>query len=900
MLVHTAQVRGRKIAWDNREVVQHGLNADRIKFDLDAEFRCCDSYQVVLCGPSLESPKRYIPDKDMTVAVPPSLMESTGPVSTCLLGYVGGEVRVVTAQERYPLVVVESGFTGPLDPGEEQPDLWAQIMLAEAARIEAELARESAEKARADAEAKRIAAEKARETASAEAVKAANEAAAKAEQAARQAEDRVTAAIAEVAKAEQTRTEAEKARAAAESSRAEAEAARIAAESKRESAEAKRKADSAKAVADASAATSAANAAAGKADAAAQTATDGEASRVAAETARAKAEQARAIAETGRVEAEATRAANETMRTESFNTNLVSWNSKVDAACKKATDTASKAAQDAKTATDAAIAKTEEATQAAVAKAQTATDNATTAANKAETVVAQLPIPSGNVLKGEAESTFINLHDSWKAPILKGKVLGQSNQITTTGKNLVNHTAPLDANMNRPFKGEKLNNGFILDSLLGTHNVNRIAAMRVLGGIKAGDTIIVSCNYKRLSGDIEMPSLYLLDTPQEYGITINKPYTVKNNHSFVGAYLDEDSNSKMEITDFQLIKGSTPIAYEPYTGGKPSPSPDYPQEITNLNKAELVITGKNLINPNQLEKIDGNYYKCVNGQLQVVQSHNVSWEAVPIYGVLQAGIYTVSGGNIEIRDDSLNQIVDVIPPQVKQFTIGKPTKIKMKVGFGLSGYPVITRAQLEAGSKATAYEPHQSKSTPIDLQGNELRSLPNGVKDEVVIDAEGNVSLIKRVTKIQSDKLAELIYGVHPADENGNLPYVICNFHDDNDFRTHEVRCNVRLTGNLKMDKSVYASWNALVVIDTRFTDVETAKQILKSENGIYYYEATPQTIPLGKVELPALPEATSNVWNDGNIPANVYVQYLKDVNIAFADLESKLTQAVVAAAANL
>ena len=339
MLVHTAQVRGRKIAWDKREVVQHGLNADRIKFDLDAEFRCCDSYQVVLCGPSLESPKRYIPDKDMTVAVPPSLMESTGPVSTCLLGYVGGEVRVVTAQERYPLVVVESGFTGPLDPGEEQPDLWAQLMSAEAARIEAELARESAEKARADAEAKRIAAEKARETASAEAVKAANEAAAKAEQAARQAEDRVTAAIAEVAKAEQARTEAEKARAAAESSRAEAEAARIAAESKRESAEAKRKADSAKAVADASAATSAANAAAGKADAAAQTATDGEASRVAAETARAKAEQARATAEEGRVEAEKGRVVADAER----GTRVDASVKKADAATAKATEAAGKA-----------------------------------------------------------------------------------------------------------------------------------------------------------------------------------------------------------------------------------------------------------------------------------------------------------------------------------------------------------------------------------------------------------------------------------------------------------------------------------------------------------------------------------------------------------------------------
>lgn len=70
---------------------------------------------------------------------------------------------------------------------------------------------------------------------------------------------------------------------------------------------------------------------------------------------------------------------------------------------------------------------------------------------------------------------------------------------------------------------------------------------------------------------------------------------------------------------------------------------------------------------------------------------------------------------------------------------------------------------------------------------------------------------------------------------------------------------------------------------------------------GTFVYKlAEPQTIPLGKVELPALPEATSNIWNNGNISANVYIQYLKDVNIAFADLESKLTQAVVAAAANI
>ena len=749
MLVHTAQVRGRKIAWDKREVVQHGLNADRIKFDLDAEFRGCDSYQVVLCGPSLESPKRYIPDKDMTVAVPPSLMESTGPVSTCLLGYVGGEVRVVTAQERYPLVVVESGFTGPLDPGEEQPDLWAQIMSAEAARIEAELARESAEKARADAEAKRIAAEKARETASAEAVKAANEAAAKAEQAARQAENRVTAALAEVAKAEQARTEAEKARAAAESSRAEAEAARIAAESKRESAEAKRKADSAKAVADASAATSAANAAAGKADAAAQTATDGEASRVAAETARAEAEQARATAETGRVEAEATRAANESERTETFNTNLVSWNSKVDAACKKATDTASKAAQDAKTATDAAIAKTEEATNAAVAKAQTATDNATTAANKAETVVAQLPIPSGNVLKGEAEATLAHVDDAYPAPLVTTKVLGQSNQ------------------------------------------------------------------------------------QQE-----------------------------------------------------PAPSPENPQEITNLNKAELVITGKNLINADGAKKSGWNVLlpntKLMNGATYVFTAPKCK-QTCSIYATA-----------------SDTRLVGFIGSgKTERFTV--PSNADFSKGCFIAGSSadsledmntVINTVMVEVGTVASGYSaPKKYALTTIDLKGNELCSLPNGVKDEVVIDAEGNVSLIKR-TKQYDWNCAQIIKGTgrnyavdKVLDIGANYTGLVAE-KAINDINNTIGICYVN-------QKMIY------VTVPESVTTKEQANQLYGGMKVIYQL-AEPQTIPLGKVELPALPESTSNVWNDGNIPANVYINYLKDVNIAFADLESKLTQAVVAAAANL
>lgn len=42
-----------------------------------------------------------------------------------------------------------------------------------------------------------------------------------------------------------------------------------------------------------------------------------------------------------------------------------------------------------------------------------------------------------------------------------------------------------------------------------------------------------------------------------------------------------------------LNAGNTALPWEPYTGGKPSPSPDYPQEIQSA-KGEVVVHGKNL------------------------------------------------------------------------------------------------------------------------------------------------------------------------------------------------------------------------------------------------------------------------------------------------------------------
>lgn len=61
----------------------------------------------------------------------------------------------------------------------------------------------------------------------------------------------------------------------------------------------------------------------------------------------------------------------------------------------------------------------------------------------------------------------------------------------------------------------------------------------------------------------------------------------------------------VSIVDIQVEESTTVTPYEPYTGGKPSPSPEYPQEIKNVGKrnedkqkyeVNVKVIGKNLFN----------------------------------------------------------------------------------------------------------------------------------------------------------------------------------------------------------------------------------------------------------------------------------------------------------------
>lgn len=643
-----------------------------------------------------------------------------------------------------------------------------------------------------------------------------------------------------------------------------------------------------------------ADTAASKADSSADkaNAASGKAAQVEAEI---KASEARRVeAEQGRAEAEATRAANETKRAESFNANLVSWNGKVDAACKKAKDTASKAAQDAKTATDAAIAKTEEATNAAVAKAHTATDSATTAANKAEAAVAQLPIPSGNVLKGEAESTFVHVDDAYPAPLVTTKVLGQSNQITTRGVNLFNWNLYLG---DYPFIKTNTNYGFWFAKL--EIGVGKQATISVNKTCSNGAYFVVSDGHYWDKGNYAWFAHPAIPCKKQATIPADAEGYIWLGFSNTKELIESLYNAGMLI---QIELGDKATPYEPFSNGVPSPSPEYPQEITNLNKAELVITGRNICPDAEL--LGGVSYNSgiptnkfgIQAKFPYVQpseTYGIGAVLNTIKGVTYSIAYLGKANTAAVGIAEYKSVDDVgdIGKAVSYASVGSSKKISLTAS--IDGVMVFILASqwsngttnlntfakedmiISVGEPCSTYTPHQSKSTSIDLQGNELLSIPNGVRDEVVIDAEGNVSLIKRVAKYVVPE------NVYAQDESNNFG-VQLELNAVDDKYLHKQLC----PANAPYNPSV--NWMTVFKEGNSLANLQEFKQWFIGTE-FYYGTKKPETIPLGKVELPALPEATSNIWNDGNIPASVYIQYLKDVNIAYSDLENQIKQITAA-----
>ena len=178
--------------------------------------------------------------------------------------------------------------------------------------------------------------------------------------------------------------------------------------------------------------------------------------------------------------------------------------------------------------------------------------------------------------------------------------------------------------------------------------------------------------------------------------------------------------------------------------------------------------------------------------------------------------------------------------------------------------------QLELGSTATAYEPPNITTTPIDLQGHTLNALPDGTSDELHIDGGGNVVLEKRT-------------GVYIADGDegwelsatSDAPYRMKVDNWSKDVENDLVPFN-RFQADRLPKYSATPTVGNFIIINGRFQlyaarngiqDASAFSEWLKSNPMTVIYKLSkPQTIQLGKISLPKLRKKplVNNVWANG------------------------------------
>lgn len=203
-------------------------------------------------------------------------------------------------------------------------------------------------------------------------------------------------------------------------------------------------------------------------------------------------------------------------------------------------------------------------------------------------------------------------------------------------------------------------------------------------------------------------------------------------------------------------------------------------------------------------------------------------------------------------------------------------------------------------------EPPQVTTTPIDLDGHALNSLPDGTRDELTVDASGNVTLVQRVGSLTIPTDAgDVTWEGSPS----NRVYFAAP--NAVSVAASPVRLMCDVVPQRLRSEAEYVNSGSYVIISAskcyiRVEGTESAADTCSKVGGgtVLYPLATPQTIELPSVTLPVLPAPVCSVWADATsggtgyaVGADVGVDYERDVNIAYEQLEAKIAELTVAQA---
>lgn len=334
-----------------------------------------------------------------------------------------------------------------------------------------------------------------------------------------------------------------------------------------------------------------------------------------------------------------------------------------------------------------------------------------------------------------ASDENITLSDSADAPLRDMHIYGHTTQNTTTGSQLFNIDG--DVNWVKTSDSVPRSENTVINGILISNN----NSAKTAGSGQKIDVIpkaIYTFSVNVISFGTGTGALIAIN-----GETINlaiQNITALGTTSLT--YLTKESETELifsfatrggtgaQFTDIMVNAGSTPLPWEPYTGGQPSPSPEYPQAISSAGDGgniDVTVTGKNLFDAACAKNLDNWMPSAQNGyvdfpvRIGAGNDFTLSYDAT-----LQMGLGFYAG--ITLHNDAYmhkwlyhSTTVTLITNIISDTAVEDYIYIRCSRSGVQTMLDALKNLQIEYGTTPSAYEPYKrqkvSLSTPTGLPG---------------------------------------------------------------------------------------------------------------------------------------------------------------------------------------
>ena len=415
-----------------------------------------------------------------------------------------------------------------------------------------------------------------------------------------------------------------------------------------------------------------------------------------------------------------------------------------------------------------------------------------------------------------------------------------------------------------------------------------------------------------------------------YITIINSGYEldVESKEDYYEFGFSADANTTVIWENIIIRPINTSSTYEVYTGGMPSPNPNYEQNIEVINSIVVEQSGKNKFD-NRVQAQLSNGAKATtideNKRITLTQStysyavfkikQNVSDYAGkvvrlkadftksnsnlnPKYGVLLGDANYSQGrqlmGESTVSGYTINFNLPSTFENGKEYLYVRLYATVNKEG-NIDDYVDFNNIILTIDNEDMTYEPyHEPKTIPIDLNGNELAKVGD-IKDKLIIHRNGEVEIEKRIGKINLKDVTLWYQDKELSNSNrfytNEIIYANSNLTLSNYFKTSNIQ-NI----NTVDEQGVCAVNNrqiALRINKTLVTNVDELKQWLLEHDVELYY----QLINAEIIKLPSI--ATIQLWQGTNIfklitnlETDFEVEYVVDKDSVLDEVQTAMLNA--------